>query len=568
MHPRSVPRYRSADLEDLFAARARFLEDGALSAGVRPVVARSWQRARAYALDPRTLRSQRPSDDTLERARAESRELVEHGGAVLEEMAAILGAAPHVLALADRRGRILRLIAAGVPPAALRAANLFAGASWHERDIGCNGVGTTLAERAPVILIGPEHFQDAYTGWTCIGVPIRGPDGEIAGVIDLSVPNAEVDLQTWGWTLSTARVLELQLKGGGESAAPIRTHLSESLEDPLNAARGVLDLLGTQLTSLPTHRRLVSEGLRKLEEARARLAHITPSTAPRGDAEIERRTAEKLAALAHELRSPIGAIGMAAELVAHTVGGEPSAARALAVIRRQLEVLARLAGDVGSGALAWNGGSTVEPKRLDFRRVVEDAVDAASLHIVRRGHQLRVRVPDGPLWVTGDPVRLVQALVNVVVNAAKYTDAGGRIDLGCERCRDEIVVRVSDTGRGIAADQLGRIFDPFARAEDQGERDGLGVGLGLVHAIVESHRGRVAAHSDGPGQGSVFTIWLPADHGAESVGVLVGGDQGQGQGEDGEGDDGADGDESAQGQLDAAAAEHLEPEQTRERAHR
>jgi signal transduction histidine kinase len=505
-----LPNYRDADLEDLFVARGRFLARGELIPGVRPVVAESWRRSRSYGLEPGRLRPQEFDVDSLTRARAQARALVGHGGALLEEMGALLGSAPHVLALADTRGRILRLLTSDVSQAELRDVNLFEGASWHERDIGCNGVGTALAERGPVILIGPEHFQDAYVGWTCIGIPVRAND-EIIGVIDLSVPNETIDVRTWGWVLSVARVLELRLGSNGE-AAPRQASLGASLVDPLSAVRGVLELLGAQLSTLPSHQRLVRDGLSALADVETRLAKaVDQATELNGVlADLKRDTAKELAELAHEIRNPIGAIATVVELLERTASVEFGVERRLGMIRRQLAVLARLADDLKLDPGLRRRSTSVEPEWLDLRQVVEDAAESASAHIARRGHELILRVPDVPLWLMGDRVRLQQALVNLLSNAAKYTATGGRIELDCARLGDEVVVSIRDSGIGISPSQLARIFDPFSRVGDVRRIEGRGLGLALVQGIAESHGGRVAAHSDGPGRGSAFTLWLPA----------------------------------------------------------
>jgi signal transduction histidine kinase len=507
-----LPSYEAGELEDLFSAREHYLCSGELVPGIRPVVAESWRRTRAYGLDIRQLRRQEPDAPILARARADARALYQRGAPLLEEMAALLGSAPHVLALADHRGRILRLLAAGVSRAILEDANLFEGASWHERDIGCNGVGTALAVSGSVVLIGPEHVQDAYVGWTCIGVPIRDEGGEVAGVIDLSVPNDAIDLRTWGWVLSVGRVLELRL-GTDDVAARPDADVGEALADPLSAVRGVLDLLGGQLSTLPSHQRLVEEGLRNLIDVETRLRETVTRVADLEGmvADARRGTSHKLAEIAHEMRNPVGAIHAAVELLEHT-GIEPQGRKVIDVIRRQLAVLTRLAGDLSMERSAGRYPTLIEPRDIDLRGVVEDAAATVASQIEHRRHVLRLCLPNEPLAVMGDPVRLHQVLVNLLNNAAKYTEPGGLIELTCSHDSHEVVVSVRDSGRGIPPGQLARIFDPYARAAEARERGitGHGLGLALVQGIVERHGGRVAAHSEGPGQGSVFTLWIPA----------------------------------------------------------
>ena len=129
------------------------------------------------------------------------------------------------------------------------------------------------------------------------------------------------------------------------------------------------------------------------------------------------------------------------------------------------------------------------------------------------GLRLEFSVPPGPVWVRGDPTRLVQVLSNLLTNALKFTDAGGRVTVRLERAADgrEAAVTISDTGIGIEPEMLPRLFDRFSQSERTRDRSrgGLGLGLALVRGLVELHGGRVQAYSAGPGRGSEFTFWLP-----------------------------------------------------------
>jgi CheY-like chemotaxis protein len=131
-----------------------------------------------------------------------------------------------------------------------------------------------------------------------------------------------------------------------------------------------------------------------------------------------------------------------------------------------------------------------------------------------RNHTLSVSLCPAPLWLEGDEVRLAQVVTNLLNNAAKYTDRGGRIRLTVERAGEEGVVRVKDSGVGIPAAMLAKIFDPFTQVDDTLNRSqgGLGIGLALVKSLVEMHGGSVAVHSDGPGAGSEFVVRLPVHH--------------------------------------------------------
>src|SRR5207248_9027660 len=144
--------------------------------------------------------------------------------------------------------------------------------------------------------------------------------------------------------------------------------------------------------------------------------------------------------------------------------------------------------------------------------VVQRPAEAVRPQIEDRRHELTISLPAGPLRVEADPTRLEQVLVNLLNNAAKYTDPGGRIGLSAARDGGDVVLRVTDTGIGIAADMLSKIFDLFVQAERRLDRaqGGVGIGLTLVKKLVELHGGLVEATSPGLGRGSEFTVRLPA----------------------------------------------------------
>jgi signal transduction histidine kinase len=149
---------------------------------------------------------------------------------------------------------------------------------------------------------------------------------------------------------------------------------------------------------------------------------------------------------------------------------------------------------------------------LDLNAIVTRAVESARPVLDGRGHDRELALPLGPVPLEADPSRLEQVVANLLTNAGKYTEPGGRIRLAVECADDEVAVRVRDTGIGLAPDMLGRVFHLYAQV--QGAHDhaqsGLGIGLALVRGIVELHGGSVQAYSDGPGQGSEFVVRLPA----------------------------------------------------------
>lgn len=227
----------------------------------------------------------------------------------------------------------------------------------------------------------------------------------------------------------------------------------------------------------------------------------------------DRRKDEFLAMLAHELRNPLTAVVSASHLLEEAATGDRQARRALTVIRRQTSHLARLVDDLLDVSRITRGKVELQRVPVDLGEVVRRALEAARPGVDAAGLALEVDVPEAPLPLHADPLRLEQVLGNLVSNAVKYTGAGGRVWVEVERCDGQAVVRVSDDGAGIPPELLPRVFDLFAQGECSLDRrdGGLGIGLTLVRQLVELHGGRVSAHSAGVGMGSEFEILLPLE---------------------------------------------------------
>jgi PAS domain S-box-containing protein len=241
---------------------------------------------------------------------------------------------------------------------------------------------------------------------------------------------------------------------------------------------------------------------RQLEWARAQA---------QASADLHRRKDEFLAMLSHELRNPLAPIMNAVQLLRHPGGSEsPIQEQARAIIERQVGQLKALVDELLEVSRITTGRIRLHHENVDVRGVVDRAVESARPLIDQRRHQLTVSLPPEPIWLYADSTRLEQVVVNLLTNAAKYTDEGGRIALTVEREGGEAVLRVRDTGVGIAPDLLPRIFDLFTQAERSLDRSqgGLGVGLTVVQKLVEMHRGRVEAYS-ALGLGSEFVVRLP-----------------------------------------------------------
>jgi PAS domain S-box-containing protein len=231
-------------------------------------------------------------------------------------------------------------------------------------------------------------------------------------------------------------------------------------------------------------------------------------------ADLHRRKDEFLAMLSHELRNPLSPILNAVQLL-RLQGDESLLQReARSVIERQVGQLTRLIDDLLEVSRITSGRVRLQQDRLDMRGIVERAVESARPLIARRGHELSVTQPDKPIWLHADSTRLEQVVVNLLNNAAKYTEEGGKIRLIVRQEGDEMVLSVQDTGVGLAPEVIPHIFDLFTQADRSLDRSlgGLGIGLALVQRLVEMHRGTVSAHSAGLGRGSEFTIRLPILH--------------------------------------------------------
>lgn len=227
--------------------------------------------------------------------------------------------------------------------------------------------------------------------------------------------------------------------------------------------------------------------------------------------EADRRKDEFLAMLAHELRNPLAPISAAADLLRV---GQPDGARiqkASAVISRQVSHMAGLINDLLDASRVTSGLVLLEKDRLDLKQIVADAVEQVRPLLEARGHRLALHIPPEPALVLGDQKRMVQVLSNILINAAKFTPAGGDISLDMSVGREQVQVAVTDNGVGMDSALLARAFDLFSQAERTSDRSqgGLGIGLALVRSLVELHGGQVVACSDGIGRGSRVTVWLP-----------------------------------------------------------
>jgi signal transduction histidine kinase len=224
--------------------------------------------------------------------------------------------------------------------------------------------------------------------------------------------------------------------------------------------------------------------------------------------EVARRKDDFLAMLGHELRNPLAPILTAVELLARN----PSAARERHVIERHTRHLARLVDDLLDISRVTRGHVEMRSELVSLASVLERAAEIAAPLISRHRHAFHGAPAEG-VTLQGDPVRLAQIFANLLTNAAKFTPPGGKIEVFVERAGGSGRVRITvrDNGRGIAPDQLGRIFEPFVQADRERDalRGGLGLGLAIVSDLVERHGGTITVHSAGRGQGATFSVELP-----------------------------------------------------------
>jgi signal transduction histidine kinase len=225
--------------------------------------------------------------------------------------------------------------------------------------------------------------------------------------------------------------------------------------------------------------------------------------------EAEQQKDDFLALLAHELRNPLAIIhytNLAEDR--SRLEGQPDRSE---IIDRQVQQLDQMIEDLLDISQVSRGKFRLKFEAVDLSTLIDEALDKAQPFIAARGQELSVERPAGELMLWGDPVRLQQVITNLLANAARYTPKGGKIAFQATRDKDWLLLRVRDNGLGIAKEMVSRIFDLQTQVSRSLESSGpsLGVGLALVRTLVELHGGTVSAVSDGPNQGSEFTVRLP-----------------------------------------------------------
>ena len=348
-------------------------------------------------------------------------------------------------------------------------------------------------ERTPIIFVTGVHVSelDRLKGYKVgavdyVSIPVV-PEilrSKVAVLIELYTKRREL------------QVLNRTLAQANERLAEANTTLQAEKTRELETLNRVLQRANQELES--ANRLLQTE---VAERTRVELALK----------EADRHKDEFLAMLAHELRNPLAPIHNAVQLMHRQSFADPQLTWSRDVIGRQLAHLTRLVDDLLDVSRITRGKINLSKEVIELETLMTRTVETVQPLFEERGHTLTVEVPKGILAVLGDPTRLVQALGNVLTNAAKYTERGGRISLAAAESGSELVIRVRDNGIGIPADLMPMIFNLFTQLDRTSgpPQSGLGIGLALVQRLIEMHGGSVTASSDGLGKGSEFLIRLP-----------------------------------------------------------
>ena len=269
------------------------------------------------------------------------------------------------------------------------------------------------------------------------------------------------------------------------------------------------DLGNVTVIDRPLHRQVLVSTIRAALRARGR-QHQARELLARLEEAIRERD-QFLAMLSHELRNPLGAIRNAAEVLSRHASAEEELQRPLMIVERQAKHLGRLVDDLLDVARVTSGKIALQKTRCELGEVVDRAARQLEQAIEHSHVRLKVKLVSRPALVHADPVRMEQVVSNLLTNAVKYTPPGGTVEVTVETRGHRAIVRIADSGVGIAPDMLGNVFKMFVQADRSLDRSqgGMGIGLTLVRLLVELHGGKVEAASAGLGKGSTFTVTLP-----------------------------------------------------------
>jgi signal transduction histidine kinase len=275
-----------------------------------------------------------------------------------------------------------------------------------------------------------------------------------------------------------------------------------------------LEVANRALMSEVAERRRAEARLGELNESLDRRVTERTDALEARDAQLHeanRRKDEFLATLAHELRNPLAPVRNAVQVLRLKGLASPELQWASELIDRQVQAMSRLIDDLMDVSRINQGRIELRRERVDLAGVLNDAVETTRPLIDELKHELALDLPRQDFALDADPTRLAQAFMNLLNNAAKYTDPGGRIEVRVSQHGDEVVVSVGDNGIGIAPERLNSVFEMFSQVESalSRSRGGLGIGLSLTQRLVQMHGGSIEARSAGLGRGSEFMVRLP-----------------------------------------------------------
>jgi PAS domain S-box-containing protein len=324
--------------------------------------------------------------------------------------------------------------------------------------------------------------------------------GERVIIEDVTTDPRVEPLRAAARTAGFRAVISTPLVGGHTTLLGVLSIYFKSARRPSEQDLRRLDLYTRQASDF-IQRLNMEQALRQSEEALR---------------EADQRKNEFLALLAHELRNPLAPIRYAVALGKRLGRTPEQQQRADEIIERQVEHMSRLLDDLLDVSRITRGAIELKKSRVELTSVVASAIEAVRPLLDTKRHSLTLDLPKEPLRLETDPVRLAQILSNLLINAAKYTDPNGQIELRARREGTQIVIGVRDNGIGISPEMMPRLFTLFSQAHPALERSegGLGIGLALVRGLVGLHGGTVEAHSEGSNRGSEFIVRLPI--GAES----------------------------------------------------
>ena len=316
-----------------------------------------------------------------------------------------------------------------------------------------------------------------------------------------------------GIALALSRVLQRGITEPLSSMAQIARQVIRQRDYSLRARHGGQDEIGLVVDAFNSMLDEIQLRTRALEESNTTLQKEVVS---RQSAEAELRAADRrkdefLATLAHELRNPLAPIAHAVKLLELAGTDERRREWAREVIGRQVRRMALLLDDLLDVSRITRGRLQLRKSRVELAAVVRSAVETARPLIEAKQHALTLRLPEEPIAIEADPLRLSQALSNLLTNAAKYSDRGSQIAVLAELTPEDLRLSVRDSGIGLSPASIPMLFEMFSQIDSAIDRaeGGLGIGLALVKGLIALHGGTVDAASDGPGRGSTFTIRLP-----------------------------------------------------------